>query len=51
MRRLFGDLFCGLLALRCLVGDAGAATAVLDRYAGPFAVSGIILEGANANSH
>lgn len=36
----------------CLVvGNASAATAVLDRYAGSFAASGTISVGPDANSH
>jgi hypothetical protein len=51
MGRLLRCLTCGLLAPLCLVGGAGAATMVLDRYAGSFTASGTILEGPDANSH
>lgn len=51
MGRLLRCLFYGLLAPLCHVEGAGAATMVLDRYAGSFAASGTILEGPNANSH
>jgi hypothetical protein len=52
MHCLLRWLSCGVLAPFCfVVGDAGAATAVLDRYAGSFAASGTVLVGPNANSH
>jgi hypothetical protein len=51
MGRSLRCLTCGLLAPLCLAGGAGAATMVLDRYAGSFTASGTILEGPDANSH
>jgi len=45
-------LSCGIFTLLCLaVGGAVAAHAALDRYAGSFSASGIIVEGPNASSH
>lgn len=49
MHRLLYSLSCEFLVTLCLVGDAGAATAVLNRYTGSFVASGTVLEGPSAN--
>ncbi|PVE21078.1 hypothetical protein DC522_28645 [Microvirga sp. KLBC 81] len=41
----------GVIPLLSLMGNAGAAPAVLDGYAGTFSGSGTILEGPDATSH
>ena len=51
MRRLLRYLPPAFLVPFCLIGDAGAAAAVLNRYTGSYVGSGTILEGPNANSH
>jgi hypothetical protein len=43
---------CGVIPLLCLLaGNAGAAPAILDRYAGTFSGAGTIAEGPDATSH
>ena len=45
-------LSCGVvLLLYSATGSAGAAPAVVDRYAGSFSATGTILEGPDASSH